>query len=225
MVFSDFALRIILLFIPGIIALLIIDRLTSHRSLKVFQWVIYSLLLGFSSYVFYYLIILFLGKLCPSNEYTFSFFRALTDKDITLEFGEIILVTGLSIIIGFIFVYLINYTVLHRIAQKIKASKKFGDYDVWGYLMNSDQIYKVIVRDRENDLMYYGRIKAFSDACIKDELFLKDVRVYRNSDAEMLYKMPGIYISKKRENLILEFPEFDFKNKKFKDKANKDEEG
>jgi len=223
LVFSDFVLRIILLFVPGIIALLIIDRLTSHKSFKIFQWIIYSLLLGFSSYVLYYAIIILLGKIFPDNNYVFYFFNSLIDKNVPLEFSEIILVSGLSIIVGIVFVYLINYTVLHWIAQRIKASKKFGDYDVWGYLMNSNQINKVIVRDRENDLMYYGRIKAFSDAYVKDELFLKDVKIYRNSDAEKLYEMPGIYISKRRENLILEFPKLEVKNKR-NNNENEDED-
>lgn len=225
MEFSDFAFRIILLFIPGIISLLIIEKLTNHKEFKIHQILIYSLLLGFISYVFYYLILIII-KACSSFDFKFLFFNSLTNKSSSIDFSEIAYATGISIIIGFISSFLINHKVLYWIAHKTKISNKFGDIDVWSYIMNYSKVPEwVVVRDIENDLVYEGWIQAFSDSTGIDEIFLRDVKVFRNSTAKELYEIPGLYLPRKRENLVIEFPLLKFSEyinrpKKEEDKHN-----
>ena len=56
--------------------------------------------------------------------------------------------------------------------------------------------------------MYEGMIRARSDITnIYDELYLEYVKIYKNSTGEFSYSTPAIYISQKRENLTIEFPE------------------
>lgn len=210
---SDFTLRIILIFIPGVISFIIIDKLTTHKEPKLHQILINSFVLGFLCYCFYYLVTLLIGISLKIN-LRFLFFEVLTNKDTPLNFKEIILVTGLSFPMGFIFAFLINYKILHRIAhiriKNFQISNKFGDVDVWSYIMNSKMPEWVVVRDIENDLMYEGWVEAFSDSTEKDELFLRDVKVYKNSTADELYAVPGLYLPRKRENLVMEFPLLEF---------------
>ena len=206
---SDLALRIIFLFIPGIVSLIIIDNLTNHKEYKIYQILLYPLLLGFICYSFYFLLLIMLQKIFGINT-TFSFFEALVDNTKTLDFKEIISVSGLSIITGVVATYMINHKVLHRIAQATRITKKYGDIDVWSYIMNSPDSVWVVVRDIEIDLMYEGWIEAFSSGVEKDELFLRDVIVFRNSTGGELYKIPGLYLHKNRKNLIFEFPKLEF---------------
>lgn len=209
MEFSEFTLKIIFLFIPGIISYMIIDKLTSHKEPKIFHILINSLILGFVGYSFYYLLIQLINYFRKTN-LECLFFRALSGKSSEIDFGEIVIVTALSIPIGFLFTFLINYKVIFRIANFLKITKKFGDVDVWSYIMNSKNVEWVVVRDIDADLMYEGWVEAFSDSTEEDELFLSDVVVFKNSTGEELYKTPGIYLPKKRENLIIEFPSLDF---------------
>jgi len=141
--------------------------------------------------------------------YKCSFFSILSQGDIKeINFNEILLVSVIAVFIGYIATYLIRYKILHKIAHLIKASSKFGDQDVWSYIMNSksEDLGWVVIRDIKNNLVYEGWISAFSDGSEKDEIFLKFVKVYQNSTGDFYYKVPALYLSTKKENLIFEFP-------------------
>ena len=209
MEFSEFALRVILLFLPGIISFLIIDNLTNHRDYKIYQKAIYSLIYGFLCYYLYYLLLIIYGYWFKVK-IRFSFFDALTNNESVLDFNEIGYATIISIFVGFILSTFINYKIVNKIARKFKITKKYAEVDVWSYLMNSEKTEWVVIRDIKNDLMYEGWIEAFSDSTEKDEIFLRDVKVFRNSTSKELYDIPGLYLPSKRVNLIVEFPNLEF---------------
>lgn len=206
---SEFAFRIILLFIPGLISFIIIDNLTFHKEYKLYNIIIYSLILGFLCYYLYYAIIIILKYLIDIN-LSLSFFHIISDNRAEINLNEIIWVSVISIPLGFIFTFLINYKILFRIAHTFRISNKFGDIDVWSYIMNLEIPEWVIIRDRENNIMYEGWIQAFSDSTEKDELFLRDVIVYENSTGDEMYRTPGLYLPRNRNKLIVEFPELQF---------------
>lgn len=204
---TDFTFRIILIFIPGVISFIIIDKLTMHKEIKLYQMLIYSLILGFTCYILYFLILQIIN-IFRKVDFIFLFWDALISNKVTLNPKEISFVTLLSIPLGFFISFGINYKIVYKIAHKLKISNKFGDIDVWSYIMNSDDTSWVIIRDIENDLIYEGWIEAFSDGPEERELLLSDVQVYRNSEVGKLYDVPKLYISQKRENINLEFPHY-----------------
>ena len=77
---------------------------------------------------------------------------------------------------------------------------------VWEFLFNSDLPEWVTVRDLKNDLAYEGWVHAFSDTCEPNELFLRDVKVIRNSTGDELYSIGGLYLSRERAELTIELP-------------------
>ncbi|MBA7498108.1 hypothetical protein ES704_00843 [subsurface metagenome] len=209
MEFSEFALRVILLFLPGIVSLLIIDNLTNHKEYKLYEKAIYSLIYSFFCYYLFYLLLIIYGFWFKVKIH-FSFFDALINKESVLDFNEIGYTTIISIFVGFIFSAFINYKVVNKIARKFKITKKYAEVNVWSYLMNSEKMEWVVIRDIKNDLMYEGWIEAFSDSTEKDEIFLRDVKVFKNSTSEELYDILGLYLPSKRVNLIVEFPTLEF---------------
>ncbi len=64
--------------------------------------------------------------------------------------------------------------------------------------------------NRENKLLYHGFIQIFSDNKEQeDELFLRNVTVYRYQNDKVegkLFYVTGMYLNKKRENMVVEFP-------------------
>ena len=72
--------------------------------------------------------------------------------------------------------------------------------------MNSRIPEWVIIRDIKNDIMYEGWVQAFSDATEPDEIFLRNVKIYKNSTSKLMYETKGLYLSQKKENLLIEFP-------------------
>lgn len=217
---NELIIKIGLLFLPGIIAFMVIERLNSSKEIKIFKFIIYSFVLGFVCYGFYNLL---LSLIKLDINYKCYFFSILSQGNIKeIDINEILIVSVIGVLIGYITSYLIRYKVLHKIAHIINASKKFGDLDVWSYIMNSkdEDSGWVVIRDIKNDLIYEGWISAFSDGYEKDEIFLKFVKVYRNSTGEFHYKVPAIYIPTKKENLIFEFPKLEKNNLDKEDNKN-----
>ena len=209
---SEFTLRIILIFIPGIVTFLIIDRLTPQEERKIHNILIYSLVLGFLCYCFYYLIIILLN-LFPRIHIEFSFFNALVSNEAELNFNEIILVTILSVLMGYIIAWLNEKKFLYKVAGWLGISNISGGSDVFSAVLNKDEIEWIRIRDIENDLMYEGLLNTFSESGEIEELYLEDVTVYRSSTHKELYILNGLYLNRKTKDLILEFPQLVEENK------------
>lgn len=206
---SEFTFRLILLFIPGIIACIIVETLTVHKEIKIFRFILYSLILGFLCYLLWYVIGAITSKVLGLNiANRVYFFNALVNKNNPIKINEIIFVTFLSLPLGFIISVTINYKLLFRIAQKLRISRKYGDTDVWSYILNSNAPAWAVIRDIENDVIYEGWIQAFSDSTDSlevNELFIRDVKAYKNSTGEFMYQSPATYLRRNMRNLVIEF--------------------
>ena len=123
------------------------------------------------------------------------------------------MVSGLSIPLGFLISLALKEHWLHRVAHRLKVSKKFPNVDVWSFVMDVIEKHKddwVVIRDLDHDLIYEGRVKAFSDSTDDfDELFLIDAVIYRNSTGTRLYEVPALYVSARHGNKAVEFPNLD----------------
>jgi len=201
MEFSEFAFRIILVFIPGLIAFTIVNQLTNQKKQEIYEKATYALILGLFSYTAYYFFI----KI-PWFKTDFIFLEVLSDENAKLDFKEILKVSFVSVLLGFFVSYAINYKWLHNFAYKFNISTKFGDLNVWSYTMTSGISPWVVVRDLKYDLMYQGWIQAYPDTLEEETgLYLNDVVVFKNSTGEELYRTDGLFISRNKEELIFDF--------------------
>lgn len=210
MEFTELTIKLLLIFFPGIIAALIIDTLTVHKERDFKVFILNSFILGFTSYFILYIAvsinnwIVKYKNLTPTWE--MNFLNSSMDTEMNINTNEVLVATLLSIIIAIIFSACINHRLLFRIGSQMGISRKFGQLDVWSYTFESPDIGWIIVRDLNKDLMYQGWVEAFSDTHEQNELLLREVNVYRNSSAEELYYMEGIYITGEASNLIVEIP-------------------
>ena len=207
---SELALRVLLLFFPGLVCTWIVGALTVHKKWAPFDVLLRSFVFGITSYGIYW-------ALCqgcfvtwgphviglPPHEFAFS--KALLDSKVALSFGEIAIVTVISMSLALAFSAFATHKMGHRFARKINCTKKSGELDVWGWAMNSDEIQFATIRNHEFDLVYDGWIKSFSDDGETRELLLNDVSVYRNSDGEPLYSIGAMYICLDEKNFTVEF--------------------
>lgn len=201
MTLSEFTLRLIVIFLPGLIAFIIVEQLTVNKETAPYRFFINALMMGFLCYLLYYPF-----SLIPVLNLKFSFIASLSSNKVPLDFKEIGVVVLLAIPMGLVVSLFINRKYLHKAAQWLKVTNKFGDHDVWSYILNSEIPGWVVIRDKDSDLMYEGWIQATSDSTDKDELFLRDVKVFSNSTGELFYEVPGLYLPRNRESLIIEFP-------------------
>lgn len=198
---SEFAFNLLLIFFPGIICAYMVDMFTNHRERTQFQFIINSFLLGFGSYLLFAgLVYIFI----PENVGEINFIHALTDGKAKISLKEILLVCAVSAALA-VFIIVINTHKLHfRLFQYFKITDKFGEQDVWGFLMNSSSTEWVTVRDSENNIMYDGSLKAFSDNSKEAELLLENVSVYQNDSGEHLYDTNAQYLSLNRDRISIE---------------------
>jgi hypothetical protein len=133
-----------------------------------------------------------------------TFLRALTDSNVPFSFKEIAFVTVIAILIACIVSVSSRHKLLNRVARLLQITKKFGELDVWGYMLNMKEVIWVTVRDHKNDLIYDGWVQAFSDDSKDAEILLRDVSLYKNSTGEPLYQVGVVYISRNREDISIE---------------------
>jgi hypothetical protein len=207
---SEFALRLLLLFLPGIICWQTVDALTVHRKRSSFDIIIQSFLFGLAGYFFTWLIIRIGGP--PINRFVGTqlptrliFLHALQDRTARLSFGEIGLVCGVAFLQGLAWSAADNHKLLHNCARKLRISKRSGELDVWGIVFNATRIQYATVRDYKHDLVFDGWVEFFSDDAKTSELFLRDVAVHRNSSGQLMYSVGGLYICIDPKEMGIEF--------------------
>jgi len=209
---TDVTFKLLFLFLPGIISLIVIDTLTVHKKWDKFRYFLYSFVLGIINYSVWFL----LSKIRLLDIGGFYFLSNIFTVG-KLDAKEVALVTlCMSVPVGLALTFMINRKFIFRVARFLGVSSKIGDIDIWSYIFNAveqEKIDWVVIRDYEIDKMYEGWVASYSSSDIKgkDELFLIDVKVYVNSTAELLYKTPGIYFATERGKVSIEFPNLDYK--------------
>lgn len=195
----------LLLFFPGILCTYIVDGLTIHRPREAKFFILQSFVFGIFSYFFYWSGLKIINQLWDNSVASdVLFLRSLTNSNLPFSYREIAIVSVLAIILGVVISVSARYKVLNRCARFIGLTKKFGELDVWGYMLNIKAIVWVTVRDHKNNLIYDGWVQAFSDDSKDAELLLRDVSIYKNDSGERLYQVGTVYLSRKREDISIE---------------------
>lgn len=203
--FSEFTWRLILVFLPGIIAFVIIDNLTVHRETKIHHWFFYPLILGFISYAPWYLMITSVQAVY-ATKLPFVFFESITDIHTKVNFGEILIASLTAIILGFLLTWAITHRILFRISTFLHITDKFPEIDAWDNFISNFRPEWLTVRDLEKELIYQGKLFSASDANDRDGIVLQDVQVF-NSKGKLQYWVPAVFIPRKMDCLLIEIPD------------------
>jgi len=204
---TEFGFRLFLIFIPGIIAFIIVDALTVHDKTSPFFAILKSAVLGSLCYLSYYPISLLINA-------PFSFFDIIADNSKAVDFREVITVTLMSIPIGLIVSSLIYHKILFRIAHKLHISRKISDPGIWSHILGLDprtlDTQWISIIDEQKNLLYQGFLQFYSDNNDPEhEYFLRNVKVFvyqDNAPKKLLYETPALYLNGNRERFKMEFP-------------------
>jgi hypothetical protein len=202
---SEFTFKLLLLFFPGILCAYLVDQLTTHRPRETFFFLLQSFVYGIFSYFICWAGLSIVNYLRPGTvNANITFLRALIKSNEVFSFKEIAVTCIIAIILAGLVSISSRYKLLNKAAHLIGITKKFGELDVWGYMLNMEEVVWVTVRDHKNNLIYDGWVQAFSDDSKDAELLLRDVSVYKNSTAERLYQIGVVYLSRNREDISIE---------------------
>ncbi len=194
---TEVTLRLMLLGMPGIVAYLIICKITTKRKgtqldslLQIFLLSIlsYSLLSGF------YLILANIsgGRISIVSPLD-RLIGSISSKANSILFWEIVAATTASIVVAFGWRYAWYYKLLTKLARFLKASDRYGDDGIMAAFLSSEQLHNkgewLVVRDHSTNVFYNGHVHAWSVANDEQrELILLDVSVYSNIDGSFLYQ-------------------------------------
>jgi hypothetical protein len=197
---TELSFRLALIFLPGIVAALLVEKLVSTRDWSTARLALYSLVLGLSCYLIYAVLkALYLWQWPPH----INLFRSIAAGG-SLDLFEIICTTMISPMVGILVSFSLNNHWINRFGHAIHVSDKFGALDVWARTFNSPEISWVVVRDLDRNLAYDGWVEAFSDTYDANELFLRDVKVFESTTSLFLYELEAVYLTRAKDKLTIE---------------------
>lgn len=199
-----FLLQLAVIFLPGIIW----ARLDAAYAAKVkpseIEFVVRAFVFGLTVYAVEYTVFSWWHQ-----PFAIADLAAADSKQVvTAQIArEIVWALVISLILAMIWLYASTYKLLTRFLQLIKATKKYGDEDVWDFMLNSGEaaVEYAHVRDLENGFLYAGWVDTFSETEKLRELVLLRAVVY-NLDGIKLYETPRLYLARAPEKINIEFP-------------------
>lgn len=197
---SELTLKLILILIPGSIASIIYERLTIHKRWNSFKFVTNAILFGALSYILAQVAF----NICRVDTSFEMFWENLPTKEI--PYNVILKASFVSIFIGLIATGVDQYKLINKLGKFLKLTNKYGDENLYSYFLNAEDVDEVYIRDINNGLTYHGLINSYSENDEINEIVLVDVIVYDYSTSEELYSLDKIYLSRKKDNLIIELP-------------------
>jgi hypothetical protein len=200
-----FLFQLIVIFTPGIIWERIDTQYGQNRSSAQWDTLRRTFIFGLFSYVITFGIYWLMSLCLPGVN--FQIFDLKKDALDVASLKEIVVASIVATVCAIIWLYLTNYKLITRLFQKAKATKRYGDEDVWDYTFNSQgaEVEYVHLRDFEKQITYAGWVEVFSETEKLRELVLRDVEVY-DFNGHMLYETPRIYVARERSNINIEFP-------------------
>jgi uncharacterized protein DUF6338 len=202
-----FFFQLVVIFIPGIIWERVDAQYGRERAKEQWDVIRRSFIFGLFSYV-----ILFALSWCLSLHYGDLGIRMFQIKkdEAFLDAGalqEVFFASLVAIVCSVLWLYITNYKMLTWFFQKIHATKRYGDEDVWEFMFNSSrpEAEYVHYRDFEKRITYAGWVESFSETEKQRELVLRDVIVY-GFEGKILFEGPRVYLARKADNIDIEFP-------------------
>jgi hypothetical protein len=209
---NDFFIKIILIFLPGVLTTLIIRSLLTNKTIPNFYFVIYSFVYGVSIYailelfltIIQCIIYLLFRKYYPFIIDDLTIWDYLFGVKPVFNKNELIFATLMTIPYSYVLGSLFHKRVIARIFRKFNMSARDGEDDVWDGIFEHDGFEIVVVRDFKHNLAYYGIVQEYSESFDKREILLEDVEVYEQENWKYRYSLNKVYLELEDYNYTIE---------------------
>ena len=197
---TELIVRLIILFIPGIIETLIYEVCQNRDYMSDRSFVINVVLSAFVTYSFTYVIFKLVGG-------GTSFLDALLDSSVKISVMEIMVASALSIVLGFIELRIVR--IIATLNRKRNEKNRKVRMSVWDNLFDENDGFDGHVRIILNDqgIIYEGYVSKYSASEMnRKEVYLKDVTKFdAKTGKELQRDISGIYLQiRDNEDVVME---------------------
>ena len=197
---TELTVRLIILFIPGIIETFIYETSQGKEELSDRGFIINVVLSAFVMYSLTYVIFTLVGGGA-------SFLDALLDSSVKINITEILLASLLAIVFGFLEAPVLK-TTARLILKKVEKDRKMRA-SVWDVMLDdvgdNDGKIRIILNDQ--NIVYEGSVNRYSPSLSKRrEICLKDVNKYELKTGNQLQNnISEIYVQiREDEDVVIE---------------------
>lgn len=203
---TSFALRVLVLLLPGVVCALLFEKLTIHRPWTNFRFVIYIFLFGASAYLVLSFVSLLFACVCDLIGYeslwNITFWDVLLSDRVDVSFLEV----GLSMLVAIPIAYVTSAgasrNLVNRFGVRLGATRKYGDEPL--YYAELASLGKPLLRVwTAQGLVYEGKIRALSKERGFNELTIEDV-VVCDRKLTFLYRLKMAFFSFEETNIAIE---------------------
>lgn len=204
---SGLTLKLIILLIPGVVAAIILERLTVHKPWDSFRFVLNAILLGAISYLLLQGIIWSLNACGTKNWLPYPTVWESLDKEAILPYWNVGWACIVAIPLGLLVSIGDNNKWLIRFANRLGISDKYGDESLYYNFMGLEETVGVHVRNVGTGVTYTGTVRSFEDLGDTIEMVLDGARVYLTGGTDELYSTQRVYLSLQKAGVIIEYVE------------------
>lgn len=208
---NTLVLTLALIFLPGIIWARLDARYARQVKPSQSEFIVNVFVFGLIAYLATYL-----AYLVPWVSRIAAFdLTAITLDDATVArtlqrsvVDDILAATAAALLLAPAWLAVQRYKLVVRFLQKIKVTKRYGDEDVWDYLLSSDdpRAFYVNLRDDLTGQTFSGFVDQFSEEPELRELVLSQVQGFETKTGEPTIQVARLYLARDPKGMTLEFP-------------------
>lgn len=174
---SSLFIRVLFLAFPGILGSRVYRKLRGRSKKKTWEDFTEILIVAVASYLFYALLLLLIRYIAgliqplthfatsrPSSTIFVEVLSPLWDDAREFDPAVILWASMCGVFLAFVGAKAHYRSWMSRVAHLTRVSNRIGDEDLWTFLFNSPDLGWCFVRDHHVGLVYYGWIRAWSEA-------------------------------------------------------------
>lgn len=198
----EFIQKYFVFLLPGIVGVLLYNKINIHKEQHYYLEFIKMILYSFVSFMVTDLLFLIILKLFPCFiGHPINIIKYIGSVDSSLPTANVIVSIIVAIIISCLLTKANYHNWIFTIANKLKLTRRIDNEAVWDHFFDTSSV--VTLRDFVTGNTYYGLVVSYSDNSTNREICFNDVKVY-DKYSEFLYHAESLYLSREHNEFSIE---------------------
>lgn len=208
---NTFVFTLAFIFLPGIIWARLDARYARQAKPSQSELIVNVFVFGLVAYLVTYLVYLLppVAAVAAFNLTTIPLEDEAVAQSLQRSIvDEILVATAMSLLLATAWLAIQRQKWVVRFLQWVGATKRYGDEDVWDFLLSSDDPRSryVNVRDEQTGQTFSGYVEMYSEAPNLRELVLSQVEAFETLTGAPTITVSRMYLARGPEGMTLEFP-------------------